>query len=600
MRNSLYAVLFFSLAGILGAAQISVGPNVQVSRSHPGDAHYEVTAAVDPQNPSRMLASSFLYPQDGSEGQTVVYASADRGKSWKPVLEGKPMENTSDPALAFGPGGIAYYVVAHVPAVGLRTMRLYRSRNGENWEPHDTLTYTDREYVAVDNTGGRYNGNLYINGNNRIPPGVSDIVLFSSTDQGRHFAGPVKRAGFGKFKAEEMGNAVVTSDGTMIAIFVQAGEGAASTLCATSSIDGGASLTDAVAISDYFAGGNRKGSHNNVNSLPALAIDSSHGPFRERLYAVWPDRRSGHSQIYFSFSADKGKTWSKARAINDNPADDLTDQSMPEVAVNREGVVGVIWSDRRNHPDNLGWDIRFTASTDGGKTFEPSVQVSQGGTSFDKAFQATVRPAVARAAAKAGDGSGLSLQLSLSNFLFIGGDTWGLVADAVGMFHAFWSDNRTGAAQLWTAAVEVGAGVATAGKTGAVVPAPPLREIKTDKMGVPPRDLVDRSKLLTLELTHPVFDRERGTLSADAQVVNLSDQKIRGPFAVRITAVSSQLADVAAESEVWSFEDVELAPGAGSGSKHVRFRLANFRPFRDGDRYRLGILNLTVQVLGAQ
>ena len=39
--------------------------------------------------------------------------------------------------------------------------------------------------------------------------------------------------------------------------------------------------------------------------------------------------------------------------------------------------------------------------------------------------------------------------------MFMGGDTAGLAADALGIFHAAWVDNRTGVPQLWTATVSV-------------------------------------------------------------------------------------------------------------------------------------------------
>jgi hypothetical protein len=537
------------------AAQIKVGPNVQVSVAHPNDAHYEVYAAADLKDPSRLVAASFLFPQDGGVAQTVVYASRDGGLSWKPTLQGKQLDNSGDPALAYGPDGTVYYAASQIPSSGPRIMLFYRSKDGgATWDPRDILTYTDREYIAVDATGGKHNGRVYVNGNNRIPPGVSDMVIFYSDDQGRHFAGPGKRPGFGQFTASEIGNIVVASDGTVIGLLSQNRK-----LHAIRSVDGGASFTPAIPFADFVAGGNRKGAHNNVNSLPALAIDSSRGPYRDRLYAVWPDRRAGRSQIYFARSADGGKSWTTERAINDNPASDTTDQSMPAVAVNRDGVVGVIWSDRRHHPDNLGWDMRFTASLDGGETFAPSVQISEGGTSFDANTPwFPLRPATQ---------TGLNLQVSLSNFLFIGGDTWGLTADANGAFHPVWVDSRGGVPQMWTAAVTVA-----------------------------PGEMTDVSKHMGIELTEPQMDRKTGILTATVRLVNTSDAAVRGPFVVRFQEIRSQLADVAADEEEWRFQAPELAAGGVSSARQVRFRLTNFRPFWDQDRARFGLLEVKASV----
>jgi hypothetical protein len=63
---------------------------------------------------------------------------------------------------------------------------------------------------------------------------------------------------------------------------------------------------------------------------------------------------------------------------------------MPTVAVNRDGVVGVAWYDRRDNPDNLGWWVRFRASRDGGETFLPSARVSEAPSSYGASEQWTV------------------------------------------------------------------------------------------------------------------------------------------------------------------------------------------------------------------
>lgn len=162
--------------------------------------------------------------------------------------------------------------------------------------------------------------------------------------------------------------------------------------------------------------------------MSGLAIDSSSGPFRGRLYTVWPDARYNHqTQILMSLSKDKGKTWSSPKMIgNDSTDHDPNKQPnsyMPAIAVNRDGVIGISWYDRRDNPDNIGYYERFVASLDGGATWLPSVRVS---TSPNLAATKDIR-----------------------------GETAGLTADAKGEFHPVWIDNRTGTPQMWTAAIKV-------------------------------------------------------------------------------------------------------------------------------------------------
>ena len=101
---------------------------------------------------------------------------------------------------------------------------------------------------------------------------------------------------------------------------------------------------------------------------------------------------------------------------------------MPAIAVNRRGIVGITWYDRRDNPDNFGYWVRFRASMDGGATWLPSTRISP---EAHKASEDTRKNS---------------------------GDTAGLAADAGGDFHPVWVDNQTGIPQMWTATVHVIAG----------------------------------------------------------------------------------------------------------------------------------------------
>jgi hypothetical protein len=82
------------------------------------------------------------------------------------------------------------------------------------------------------------------------------------------------------------------------------------------------------------------------------------------------------------------------------------------------------------------------------------VRVSQAGASFPPGTSREKRPA---SMSPGNDQERLKAQIDAGrdSFMFMGGDTAGLVADALGIFHAAWVDNRTGVAQLWTATVSV-------------------------------------------------------------------------------------------------------------------------------------------------
>src|SRR5262249_3665099 len=145
---------------------------------------------------------------------------------------------------------------------------------------------------------------------------------------------------------------------------------------------------------------------------------------------------------------------SKPIAVNDDrpwmdPKEAGPNHTMPQLAVNKDGIVGLVWYDRRDHADNAGYTPRFSASLDGGETWLPSVNVSERG---DDPFAHSAQPPVSVYAAK----SAGSLTIDIGDRTWMsGGHTAGFVADANGVFHELWVDNRSGIRQMYTAPITV-------------------------------------------------------------------------------------------------------------------------------------------------
>ncbi len=229
------------------------------------------------------------------------------------------------------------------------------------------------------------------------------------------------------------------SDGTPILLYEHSQGGganpatgktfvAASALMVARSSDGGETLDPVFKVADIQTSYNKP----HTRTVTAtIAVDRSNSRFRDRLYVTWGDVRSGHTEIMLSSSSDRGATWTDPVTVSDPPKASSSgagpDQFMPTVAVNNVGTVGLLWYDRRNAEDNLSYYPHFSASTDGGATWLPSVRVSE----FPN-----------KAQGKSGTG-------------VTSGDTAGLAASADGSFHALWIDNRTGVQQVWTGAITV-------------------------------------------------------------------------------------------------------------------------------------------------
>jgi hypothetical protein len=128
-----------------------------------------------------------------------------------------------------------------------------------------------------------------------------------------------------------------------------------------------------------------------VDAEANLAWDRSGGAHDGRVYAIWTqevNNESDNMDIMLQNSDDDGVTWTPAVRLNDDAG--TNSQVNPAIAVDQDtGYVGVSWYDARNDlgtggpgdTDGIPNDdvqIWATYSTDGGATFVPNLQVSEG------------------------------------------------------------------------------------------------------------------------------------------------------------------------------------------------------------------------------
>jgi hypothetical protein len=298
---------------------------------------------------------------------------------------------------------------------------------GKSWEkPAEIQGIFDGPFLAADCGTGKYQGRLYCS---------TEAGVLVSADKGKSFGNARSLPVSPKYRFVT-GWPVVLSDGTLVVVSEarlrkeapkgQVGSPAPSYLSARSSSDGGESYADETLVAQSQMTGRE------VN-LPMAAFDPGSKDRKDHVYTVWLDKTpGGRTCVLFARSTDKGRTFSAPVAVSEAGAwRGEHDASLPCVAVNKDGVVGVSWYDTRDlGPKEVRWDVRFRASTDGGDTWTPSVRVTD-----------YSRPGGGRR--KPGPWSP--------------GHTAGLAAGADNVFHVLWIDARTGVEQAWIAAVEVGA-----------------------------------------------------------------------------------------------------------------------------------------------
>lgn len=575
-------------------SSVTVDQNTQVSTALSQLPHFEIASCVNPSRPSQMLVGS-MFLRANRIG-VAVYRSTDNGKNWTLSFTTEAdLSTAADPTCTFDGRGNAYFVVGGKEDVvdskeePIHRLLVYRSKDdGQTWTSPLRLPFIDREWITVMGKG-QEGAQILIHGTGAVRQlGIAKpvsamaaagtvLTMLSGTvsEDGERFERLESGFAEGSAYIIGMGNGVTLPDGGVGVIF-----GSVNDRTAT------AAKSESIEQTLYFArlprtGGGWTGiqkvgrwlkyTSSSGTQVPQLAIDTSQSPFKNTLYAVWPDRRSGRVRIMLARSKDAGATWTEVGPVDDEPVKSDPNQQAelanPAVAVNRFGVVAVSWLDRRGDARNLDWDYRIAVSVDGGETFSRSVVVSSEGSHFGGNEDWPLNVASA-GRSEAGD---VQLNVTLNGFFDNIGHTVSMTADEEGAFHPVWADNRTGRPQLWTTTVHVaGKGQSFEAETG----------------------LQDVSKSVTVEILSMNLDRRTNVLTAVIRFKNEGRASLTSRVLAKIRDLSSKIGtphvldSVNGMSEIGAVLDLSdmlggpaLEPGKLSKEKTLKFRIDHPDPF---------------------
>jgi hypothetical protein len=441
---------------LIADSAIVVDENVLVSGDAPTRPHVEPCIAADPADSKHLIASTIAFTRPDGWFTVAVFTSFDSGRHWRRgKLEGVDgFSFVGDAWTAFGARGVAFLCCIGSSKSNASILVFRSTDGGRTWSKPTTIPFGgggsfDRCSIVADTSSSRFASYVYVLAcqslGSKTGPHISPAAVSRSTDDGVTFSDPVRVVP--NNLDGNVANPVVLSDGTLVVTFFDFASMTRDRirllkqrrLWVAASRDGGFTFSIPSFVTEFADPDAATHPRSGPNRM--LAVDSSSGPLRDRLYMVWTDFQSGGTDIYLSYSIDQGETWSDPLRVNDD-VKKLVDHATPAIAVNGDGVVGVAWYDRRNDSANKCFEISFAASVDGGKTLLPNVRVSTVKSCPDVPGN-VVRPDAG------GDGFGVAARWPA------GGDYSGLAASADGLFHILWSDSRTGVYQNWTATVRV-------------------------------------------------------------------------------------------------------------------------------------------------
>jgi len=417
-------------------------PNVLVTIDPEASSQNEVTIAAFPSDRNVLVATARDTRQASGFSWAGYYRSTDGGATWENALvpgfpgdtspEGlsSPVHDAgwkigSDPVITTDREGRVYLAwLAFGPSTtefaGWVVLTRY-SDFGATYDftsvvfaGHDTPSdklggpgnsrVTDKEWIAVDDTGGSCDGNLYMPWALFEGSHGTKIVFQRSTDGGRTWT-PILPLSHSP-NTQNQGTTVAVGPGGEVHVAWE--DFHKDQILFTRSFDCGQTfdmergIATIVPVPEPLPG-----SAYRLDSFPRMAVSETTGS----VFMTWADFRTGDADVLLARSIDRGASWSAPAVVNDVTTNH---QIFPAITTFR-GRVDISFYDSRNDPEGKLLDIYYAQSNDDGLTFLPNVRVT------DAAFDP-------------------NLGITAGGLAFLG-DYNGIASNAAGA-HPIWADNR--------------------------------------------------------------------------------------------------------------------------------------------------------------
>lgn len=333
--------------------------------------------------------------------QCGIGRSTDGGQTWTDILNQLELgfdSRQSDPTMSVAGNGDMYMCfLDYSPFYDDSSFVVFikTTDKGATWTgPYPVENgpgpyFEDKQFVAVDRTGGVYNGNVYV-GWARFP-NPTRIMFARSLDGAETFedtliVGPaqIHDGCSDPVDAGQFTQPIVGADGSVYVFW--SGYDLIEGQCAgyysmkmVKSTDGGASFTAAEPIFNYTPINTVDGGIN-VYNAPAGDADISGGPYDGNIYISttngFDDGVNYQADVVMIRSTDGGLTWEPPRRVNDDPLGVDVDQFHPWLVVNEDGVIATIFYDQRMDPNHYLFDVFGAYSFDGGETFTTNYRIT--------------------------------------------------------------------------------------------------------------------------------------------------------------------------------------------------------------------------------
>jgi len=365
----------------------------------------ETSVAINPRNANNIVVSA----------PTRHYTTLDGGRTWSRLtaLTWADLGPWHDPNVEFDRNGTLFHQGMGIPGGGTpRGLYVGRSANGGLAMASSNISQVyrtsrsldgepDQGWLAIDTIAGSpYVDNLYVIFSDYpnwagtttgvpSPPCIGFCLRVAvSSDGGRSWSPAIDISRHpgnanGTGPQEHSAGITVGADGEVYATWWRNAVDR-EWLVFSRSTDGGKTWSaDKAILSSHLHNHPNTWPNDAIRHNPTIAVDNGSSPNRGTIYISTGEvigGVTGSADAWIVRSTDKGATWSDKVRLTDGPLGPFKYAFQPRISIAPTGRIDAAWYDSRNwsgrNTNELSYDIYYSFSKDGARSFSPSVRVT--------------------------------------------------------------------------------------------------------------------------------------------------------------------------------------------------------------------------------
>jgi len=336
-----------------------------------GDAGNEPSIAVDRNNPNRMAIGWRQFDTISSDFRQAGNAyTTNGGTTWNdnPIINGGIFR--SDPVLSSDAGGTFYYNSLTVAGSDYYCDVYKSSDGGATWDNGTFAQGGDKQWMAIDRTGGMGDGHIYAYWTWLYSICSGNFTRSTNGGASYESCGDVPSTPYwGTLNVGPAGELYVAGEGFVVAK-------------STNAQDAGQTVSWDSSTYVNLGGSIGSGGGPNPGGLLGqawIATDHSGGATNGNVYllaSVSPSGSPDPMDVRFCRSTDGGSSWSSSVRVNDD-AGTGDYQWMGTMSVAPNGRIDAVWLDTRDGPGAYDSSLYYSWSEDAGETWADNVRITQ-------------------------------------------------------------------------------------------------------------------------------------------------------------------------------------------------------------------------------